>query len=259
MSKYLSAFKTGFLESIAYKQEVFFNALATLVFVGAFYFLWQALYEVIEIPGFGFEQLMWYFLFAQGIRFAARSPARDVTQLIQRGDVINFLNKPLNLFFYQLFVSLGKTFLNAIMILLIGGLLLSLFVSMPTITLLSIPFIVFIIFLGVVLNFIISFGIALSAFWLEDARPLEWIYDKVIFILGGLLFPLELLPGLLQTIASWLPTAYFVYAPAKLAANFSTTEFLNVLFMQGFFITICGVIVFVLTTVAYKHVSINGG
>lgn len=259
MSKYFSVAKTGFLESIAYKQEVFFNAAATLVFVGVFYFLWMVLYESFNVPGFTFQQIMWYFLFAQGIRFAARSPAREVTQLIQRGDVVNFLNKPLNLFFYQLFVSLGKVLLNAIMVLSIGAILLFFIIGIPSFTWWSIPFIMLAIFLGIIVNFVVSYLIALSAFWLEDAKPLEWIYDKFVFIFGGLLFPLELLPGMMQTIASWLPTAYFVYGPSRLAVSFSLADFGMLVLMQLFFISLFGLLVYITTKKAYKHLSINGG
>jgi energy-coupling factor transporter ATP-binding protein EcfA2 len=46
--------------------------------------------------------------------------------------------------------------------------------------------------------------IGLSAFWVEDTQPAEWIYNKFVLTIGGLFLPLELFPGWLATIARGL-------------------------------------------------------
>ena len=37
--------------------------------------------------------------------------------------------------------------------------------------------------------------IGLLAFWLHDVSPVYWVCQKVMFVLGGLMLPLELYPG----------------------------------------------------------------
>ncbi len=43
---------------------------------------------------------------------------------------------------------------------------------------------------------------------------------KAVFILGGMIIPLELLPDGLQRFAMFLPFRAMAYAPARLAAGF---------------------------------------
>ena len=44
-------------------------------------------------------------------------------------------------------------------------------------------------------------AIGLSAFWIVDTSPVYWIWQKLAFVLGGLLLPLELYPDWLRALA----------------------------------------------------------
>ena len=48
---------------------------------------------------------------------------------------------------------------------------------------------------------------------------LRFLYQKLIFVLGGMLLPLEVLPPTLETIARWLPFSAMAYIPARLASG----------------------------------------
>jgi len=73
--------------------------------------------------------------------------------------------------------------------------------------------------LGVVANIVAQHAFAASAFWVRDARSTWFLYQKFVFILGGMLLPLEVLPGGLQTVAKALPFMAMSYAPARLASG----------------------------------------
>ena len=49
--------------------------------------------------------------------------------------------------------------------------------------------------------------VGLTAFWVEDTQPAEWIYSKLVITVGGLFLPLDLFPDWLATIARALPFA----------------------------------------------------
>ena len=60
---------------------------------------------------------------------------------------------------------------------------------------------------------------AASAFWVRDAGAIWFLYMKAVFILGGMIIPLELLPDGLQSFAMLLPFRAMAYAPARLASG----------------------------------------
>jgi ABC-2 type transport system permease protein len=51
--------------------------------------------------------------------------------------------------------------------------------------------------LAVTANLSLQYAVAASAFWLGDARATWFLYQKLVFILGGMLLPLEVMPGAL--------------------------------------------------------------
>jgi len=64
------------------------------------------------------------------------------------------------------------------------------------------------------------------AFWLLDAKSTWFVYQKLVFIPGGMLIPLELLPGGLEAVARVLPFATMAYVPGRLASGHAEPELL---------------------------------
>jgi ABC-2 type transport system permease protein len=73
--------------------------------------------------------------------------------------------------------------------------------------------------LAVACNIVAQHAFAAAAFWLRDAGSTWFLYQKLVFILGGMLIPLEVLPGWLQRLAALLPFRAMSYAPARLASG----------------------------------------
>jgi ABC-2 type transport system permease protein len=93
----------------------------------------------------------------------------------------------------------------------------------------------------------------------EEISSFEWIYHKVMFILGGLLIPLDFYPAWLRSIALSMPFAYTVYGPARLFVDPELTRFAMLLLAQTAWLTALGG----LLAFAYRKgviwLSINGG
>ena len=74
--------------------------------------------------------------------------------------------------------------------------------------------------LAVILNVVVQHAVAGVAFWLGEATSAWFLYQKLVFVLGAMLLPLQALPGWMQTVAWALPFLPMIYAPARLAAGF---------------------------------------
>jgi ABC-2 type transport system permease protein len=101
--------------------------------------------------------------------------------------------------------------------------------------------------------------IGLSAFLVEDVSALMWIYQKLAFIFGGMLIPLDFYPQWLQAIAQALPFSSITYGPARLFVTPTVDLFVSVMALQMIWI----VILVLLLTFAYRrgvaYLTVNGG
>jgi ABC-2 type transport system permease protein len=61
--------------------------------------------------------------------------------------------------------------------------------------------------------------IGLLAFWLDDVSPLYWLWQKSMFVLGGLFVPLALYPDWLRLVALWSPFSALVSGPGSMAID----------------------------------------
>jgi ABC-2 type transport system permease protein len=78
--------------------------------------------------------------------------------------------------------------------------------------------------------------IGLSTAWLGTARPVFFIVQKLIFVLGGLLLPLDAYPPALVRIGAFTPFPAMLYAPASLALDSSGAHVVRVLALQAFWL-----------------------
>lgn len=109
------------------------------------------------------------------------------------------------------------------------------------------------------INFILILVMGLSAFWLEDSASISWIYQKIVFIIGGMLLPLEFYPSWLENLSKSLPTSYLMYYPAKLFVHFDFTLFFKIIIGQIAWIVILSIIAFIIYKKGVREVNINGG
>lgn len=70
--------------------------------------------------------------------------------------------------------------------------------------------------LAMALTLTICFSIGLLDVWGQYARPVYWIWQKSLFVLGGLMLPLSLYPDWLRAAALWTPFPAMVSLPAQL-------------------------------------------
>jgi ABC-2 type transport system permease protein len=109
------------------------------------------------------------------------------------------------------------------------------------------------------LHFCVNALIGLAAFAAEEVAPFEWIYQKLVFILGGMLIPIDFYPSWLQTITKSLPFAYMMYGPARLFVKPDLQLFLSVIIGQVIWLVIlCGIMILVFSR-GIRRLAINGG
>lgn len=261
MKKYQAIFKINLLNSLAYPAELATRSGMILVFMFVFFQLWHITYEASGSPvlnGLTLGNTMWYLLLAETLELGRPRLARVISEQVKDGSIAYLLNKPYDFLLYQLSMGLGESLPRMGMLFIQGGALVWLMAGPPP-ELQNWP-LAFIALLGAwLLHFCVNCLIGLAAFVAEEVAPFEWIYQKFVFILGGMLVPLDFYPAWLQSVAKSLPFAYMMYGPARLFVKPDWQLFGQIITGQAFWLAVLGGLLILVFWRGMRRLAINGG
>ena len=60
------------------------------------------------------------------------------------------------------------------------------------------------IVLGMTIHAVFKICISMLSFWIEDAKPFQWLYDKLILVVGTI-FPVEIFSAAVQPVLKLTP------------------------------------------------------
>lgn len=96
------------------------------------------------------------------------------------------------------------------------------------------------------------------SFWIEDAAPFQWLYDKLILVVGTL-FPMEVFPEKLQLLFKVTPVYKVCYGPGKLIVDFSPGKCMEILAAQAVYPVGGCALLFWVYGKGVKKLYVNGG
>ncbi len=259
--KYWAVMTIQAVNSLAYPAELVWRSLAIVLFIWIFAQLWRVTYSVAgtaSIAGLTLHDTLWYLMLSEAIEISRPRLARSIAESVRDGSIAYLLNKPYNFLLYQLSTTLGESFFRLILNVAFGSAAVWLLAGPPPdprgwpLTLIAI--------LGAWgINFCIGALIGLSAFVAEDVAPFEWIYQKMIFILGGMLIPLDFYPQWLQAITRILPFSYAMYGPARLFVSPDLGRFASLMLGQLIWLILLGGLLAFVFARGMRRLAINGG
>lgn len=259
--KYWSIFQITLINSLAYPGELIGRSLMIVPFMWIFYQLWKVTFAAAGsdvINGLTLANMVWYLMMTETIELARPPLARTMSENVKDGSIAYILNKPYDFILYHFSASMGETIFRALLNALFGSLTIWFLVgppSHPAGFLIAIPAI-----LGAwTLHFCINAMIGLSAFVVEDVSAFTWIYQKLAFIFGGMLIPLDFYPDWLRTIANAMPFASALYAPARLFVDPNLNAFIRVISLQGAWILALSALLFIFYKRSLMQLAVNGG
>lgn len=86
--------------------------------------------------------------------------------------------------------------------------------------------------LAVIVQMLLVIAASASALWLGDTTAAWFVLQKLVFLLGGMLLPLEFWPGGVGDVLTVLPWASTAYVPAHLAVHPSLPRFVELVALQ---------------------------
>ena len=262
LDKYLAITRVNLQNQLTYSGDLLWRSVFMVIIMYIFIQLWGATYKsqnTNQISGMTLSDVIWYLVMAETVVLGNIRFAEQVAEEVRDGTIAYQLNRPYNYLLYHFSNGLGDALIRSTLTFGIGAIIAWLAFGPPPIELFSAPAVVLVLSLSFILDFCIHGVIALSAFVIEDVTAFLLIYQKLTFIVGGLLLPVDFLPTWLKRIAGWLPFQLVPYAPAKLFVNFEPGRFAHLLTAQFIWL---GVLILALVAMyrwGVRRVSINGG
>ena len=259
LRKYAAILGVAVRHAFAQRAELLARVVFLEVILMVFARLWTVAAPDGIGPGTGARELLWYLAVTEWIAIGIPMVHADVSEDVRSGDVAYQLARPISWVGLRLADGLGRLAARLVVLgaaafagawALTGGL-----PSAPAGLAAPVP-------LGVAaaaVATVFQVAIGLSAVWLHDATPLYWVWQKLTFVLGGLILPLEIYPGWLRELAAWTPFAAILNAPARVVLRLDAERFLSGLGRIAFWGVVAALLVAWLEARARRVIDVHGG
>lgn len=246
---------------LAYVTDLLVRTLFLLLILYVFVQLWTVTYSgagASVIGGYRFDELIWYLIFSESIVTAVPRMHVTVEGEVKTGGIAYLLNKPMSYLLYRYAEFAGEYAVRLAINLLIGSVLGVAFFGLPDFGWGWAGFAV-VAAGAMTLNYMIRMLLSLCAFWVEETQGLVFVYDKLLFTVGGMLMPLELLTGTLRDLVGWLPFQTMIYFPVKTVIQFDAGRMAEMLGVQLLWGLALGALLAAVYRKGVTKLNVNGG
>ncbi len=230
--------RVGILEGLQYRVEALIWFLFDLLPPVVMLFLWLAVYAGrAEVAGYSLDQMLGYYI---GILILGTLVTAHVewslSHDIRQGLLSAYLLRPVSPWLYWFMGSLAWKVLRglfllpstALVVVALGGTL-----HLPALSPLQLGVLLLSIAAAYVLCYLFKAMIGLLAVWLTDISGLSGLWEVSMYVLGGAMLPLSLLPAPVQALATVLPFKYiYAYSLTLALGRQSEAEMWNGLAIQ---------------------------
>ena len=212
LAKYAAFSRLGFREARAEPGELLGRVVFFFMILGVFSAVWRAVAESAPSARDP-REMLWYIAMTEWVIMSAPMIQFQMAEDIRRGDVAYQIARPASWLGSRLAHGLGSMVLRAPVMLVVACGAAWFFAGVPARPerlLLAVGF-------GLVATVVMTvFHVAIGvlAFWLGDIMPAYWIWQKLVFVIGGMLLPLQFYPELFVRVALVTPFPAFLAGPA---------------------------------------------
>ena len=154
---------------------------------------------------------------------------------------------------------IGQGIFSFLFISILGSIIMALSVGIPNLNLsVFIPTFIITLFLGQILGLLIYGIIGLMAFFIQDIRPIHWIVDKFVMIIGGSHLPISMFPNFMKIIAYVILFGAINFASSTVYDSWNN-EFIMRIALQLLWIGIFGILMHYVYKKSKEKAMINGG
>lgn len=236
-----------------------FNMVARCLIV---FLLYAYIFELSggSINGVDYKTTMWsMFIYFCIMILNLRRLDNLIMSEVRSGNVEMFMNKPTNYLTLSFYKVLGQGIFSFLFISVVGSIIMVIFVGVPNLNLaIFIPTFIITLLLGQILALLTYASIGLMAFFVQDIRPIHWIVDKFVMILGGSYLPVSMFPKFMKIMAFLSPFGAINFATSTVYDSWNN-EYIMRIILQLVWIVVIGLLLNFIYKKSKEKAMINGG
>jgi ABC-2 type transport system permease protein len=222
VKKYLHVINVGLQNNLQYRFNYLTRTLFSFIPLFAMLSLWRTIYahRTGGAMGFSEAEMMFYYLLVAvvDVLTAVNEDDWQIAADIREGNISQFLLKPVDYLWYRLCLF----FSGRIAFIAVAAIPLAMFIFyfrryvLPPADFTALLVFPLSLALTALLQFFISYAMAMLAFWLLEISTLIFILFAFEYLASGHLFPLDILPPVLKEILFLTPFPYQMYFPISI-------------------------------------------
>lgn len=258
MGKYFAFYRLAFKHTIRNKKGMFGLSIFLLACLVIFAYLWEVVAARKGALNLNANDLLWYIALNEWVLISMPHLQEDMDFDLKSGRLAYQLPRPISYLKATFFENAGKLSANMLVLGVVTVIFTSLRIgSMPSLSvlLISIP-------LGMGAGLVgIGFYmfIGLTGFWLKDITPFSWIWEKFLFLFGGLILPLSIYPIWVQKIAYFTPFPIILGERSSIALSFTWSKVAIISAYLVFWAFFVAILVLLAFRKGMKQLQIEGG
>ena len=219
ISAYIDFIRMRFLMMLAYRVNYYSGIVIYAINIGAYYFLWKAIYGSQDMmAGFTIAQMTTYLAVSWMARaFYFNNLDRDIANEIRDGSVAIQMIRPYNYLLVKLMQGFGEGLFRFMLFMIPGLAIVCLIfpVDLPKDPIVWLTYLAMLVF-SFLINSQINILTGLFAFFVENNEGLMRMKRVMVDFFSGVMIPIAFFPGWLEAIAKWLPFQAITYLPSSL-------------------------------------------
>jgi ABC-2 type transport system permease protein len=257
ITRYAAVFRFSMTLARYERAELYARMAFFAIILGVFSSLWRAVAEAGMPLAADPRTLVWYLAVTEWILLSAPQIHIEMQEAIRRGDVVYRLGLPVSYALAEFASGLGLLAARAPVLgvtAFVCAFVFTRWIPSGLALLLVVPF-------GLIAAALITalyLAIGLLAFWLQDVSPIFWVWQKLLFVLGGLMLPLEIYPAFVRQAARFTPFPVVLAEPASFVLG-SHVEPRVLLFQLVLWFGIIAILASWMFRRAASALSVNGG
>ena len=237
-----------------------FGLLARVILYSLPVLIYSAIWQATPLAGSGVsaEEATWYVMATEAIIFAPGYVFREVEEDIRTGAIEAALTRPVDYALARIAEEMGGTLLRLAVLGTYGGILAWTVTGMVPFAWTALPAVWTAAGFGALIALLVQVAIGFLTVWAGNPAPAYWIWQKLVFVLGGLFLPLTLYPAWLADIGRLTPCAAILFHPASLVFDASPAAIVHVLSWQVLWLAAAAILVAAVASAATRRLVREG-
>jgi len=240
MQKYFKIFSLSLIHTFRNYKALLGLSIFLLICLVIFSNLWKFMAAKTGTFHLDPAELLWYIALNEWVLISLPPPEREMELDLRSGKLAYLLPRPISYLCAIFFESLGILSANLCVLGVVAFGFTWMQVGSLPLAPSALPVLIGLGLLAGMVGILFQMLIGLSAFWIHEIEPFTWIWEKLLFALGGLILPLSVYPDWWQKVAQYTPFPYLLGYRSALVIDYSVSAVFLIIGGLLFF-GLCGI------------------